>query len=128
VHAEAAARADRETAAAELAAAPGHEAPGHGDIGHAAHGHPGPAKYVGIAVVLAVITAIEVALYYLDLPNGVLVALLLGLAFLKFSMVAAYFMHLKFDSRLLRRLFVTGIVLAAAVYTVALLTLGLLLG
>jgi cytochrome c oxidase subunit 4 len=116
------------TAAAELAAAPGHEAPGHGDIGHAAHGHPGPAKYVGIAVVLAVITAIEVALYYLDLPNGVLVALLLGLAFLKFSMVAAYFMHLKFDSRLLRRLFVTGIVLAAAVYTVALLTLGLLLG
>ncbi len=114
------------TATAELAAAPGHEAPGHGDIGHAAHGHPGPVKYVMIAIVLAVVTAIEVGLYYIDLPSGLLVALLLGLAFIKFSMVAAYFMHLRFDSRLLRRLFVTGIALAVAVYTVALLTLGML--
>ena len=115
-------------ATAELAAAPGHEAPGHGDIGHAAHGHPGPFKYVAIAVILAFVTAVEVVLYYLDLPSGLLVALLLGLAFIKFSMVAAYFMHLKFDSRLLRRLFVTGILLAGAVYSIALLTLGVLLG
>ena len=116
------------TATAELAAAPGHEAPGHGDIGHAAHGHPGPVKYVLIAIVLAVVTGIEVGLYYINLPDGLLVALLLGLAFIKFSMVAAYFMHLKFDSRLLRRLFMTGILLAAAVYTVALVTLDMLLG
>ncbi len=114
------------TATAELAAVPGHEAPGHGDIGHAAHGHPGPVMYVMIAIVLAVVTGIEVGLYYIDLPSGLLVALLLGLAFIKFSMVAAYFMHLRFDSRLLRRLFVTGIALAVAVYTVALLTLGML--
>jgi cytochrome c oxidase subunit IV len=116
------------TATAELAAAPGHEAPGHGDIGHPAHGHPGPAKYVAIGAILAFVTAVEVALYYLDLPSGLLVALLLGLAFIKFSMVAAYFMHLKFDSLLLRRVFVTGIVLAAAVYSVALFTLDVLFG
>jgi cytochrome c oxidase subunit 4 len=116
------------TATAELTAAPGHEAPEHGGAGHAAHGHPGPAKYVGIAMILAFITAVEVALYYLDMPNGVLVALLLGLAFIKFSMVAAYFMHLKFDSHLLRRVFITGIILAAVVYTIALLTLNVLLG
>jgi cytochrome c oxidase subunit IV len=114
------------TATAELTPAPGHEAPG--EITPDYHAHPGPLKYVGIAVILAVITGIEVGLYYLHLPSGLLVALLLGMAFIKFSMVAAYFMHLKFDSHLLRRVFLTGIILAASVYTIALLTLGVLLG
>jgi hypothetical protein len=36
-------------------------------------------------------------------------------------------MHLKFDGRLLRRLFVTGIVLALTIYSVALFTLDVLL-
>jgi cytochrome c oxidase subunit IV len=116
-------------APAELGAAPGHG----GDLAHggptdAGHGHPGPAMYVGIAIILAVVTAIEVGLYYLNMPDRVLVALLLGLAFIKFSMVAAYFMHLKFDARLLRRLFLTGIMLAGVVYLVALVTLDMLLG
>ena len=119
------ATATEETAPAELEAAPGHEAA----PAHDAHaGHPSPLKYVAVATILAFVTAIEVALYYLDLPSKVLVALLMGLAFIKFSMVAAYFMHLKFDGRLLRRLFITGILLALAVYTVALLTLDVLLG
>jgi cytochrome c oxidase subunit 4 len=111
-------------APAELEAAPGHEAA----LPHDAHAHPSPLKYVGVAMILAFVTAIEVALYYLDLPDKLLVALLMGLAFFKFGMVAAYFMHLKFDGRLLRRLFVTGILLALAVYTVALLTLDVLFG
>jgi cytochrome c oxidase subunit 4 len=111
-------------APAELEAAPGHEAA----AAHDEHSHPTPLKYVGIAVILALVTAVEVVLYYINLPDKLLVALLLGLAFIKFGMVAAYFMHLKFDGRLLRRLFVTGIVLALAVYTVALVTLDVLLG
>ena len=111
-------------APAELEAAPGHEAA----VSHDAHSHPSPLKYVGIAMILAFVTAVEVALYYIELPDYVLVALLLGLAFIKFAMVAAYFMHLKFDGRLLRRLFVTGILLALAVYTVALVTMDVLLG
>ncbi len=90
------------------------------------HAHPGPEKYVSVAVILAVVTAVEVGLYYTDLSGLPLVSLLLGLAFVKFGMVVAYFMHLKFDGRLLRRLFGTGVVLAVAVYTVALLTLDLL--
>jgi cytochrome c oxidase subunit IV len=40
----------------------------------------------------------------------------------KFTMVAAYFMHLKFDSKIFRRLFIVGILLALAVYGVALWT------
>jgi len=107
----------------ELEAAPGHVAPEH----HGAeHNHPSPAKYVGIALLLGVITALEVALYYINMPSGLLVAFLMVLAFLKFTMVAAFFMHLKFDSPMLRRVFITGIILAGVVYTVALLTLRVL--
>ncbi len=92
----------------------------------AAPHHPGQAQYVRVAVALAVLTAVEVAVYYFDLPGKLLVAVLVGLATVKFSLVAAYFMHLKFDARLLRRLFVTGIVLACAVYAVGLFTLDVL--
>ncbi|MGH9036759.1 MAG: cytochrome C oxidase subunit IV family protein [Acidimicrobiia bacterium] len=111
-------------APAELEAAPGHGV----TMTHDAHAHPSPAKYVMIALILAIVTGIEVGLYYIDMPDKLFVAILLGLAFIKFSMVAAYFMHLKFDGRLLRRLFITGIVLAAVVYTLALVTLDVLLG
>jgi len=111
-------------AQAELEAAPGHGV----QAVHDAHAHPTPLKYVLIAMILAVVTGIEVGLYYIDMPDKLFVAILLGLAFIKFSMVAAYFMHLKFDGRLLRRLFITGIVLAGVVYTVALVTLDMLLG
>jgi cytochrome c oxidase subunit 4 len=45
---------------------------------------------------------------------------------MKFAIVAAFFMHLKFDSPMLRRVFITGIALAGVVYTIALLTLSVL--
>ena len=91
------------------------------------HSHPSPVKYVGIAILLAVITALEVALYYINMPEGVMVGFLMVLAVLKFTLVGAFFMHLKFDSPMLRRLFVTGIILAGVVYTVALFTLRVLI-
>ena len=90
------------------------------------HSHPSPAKYVGIAVFLAIVTALEVALYYIDMPEALMVTFLMVLAVMKFTMVGAFFMHLKFDSPMLRRLFVTGLILAGVVYTVALFTLSVL--
>jgi cytochrome c oxidase subunit IV len=90
------------------------------------HSHPSSVKYVGIAILLALITALEVALYYINMPEALMVSFLVVLAVLKFTMVGAFFMHLKFDSPMLRRLFVTGIILAGVVYTVALLTLRVL--
>jgi cytochrome c oxidase subunit 4 len=103
---------------------------GSAEIGecHDDSAHPGTALYIGVAVVLAVVTAVEVGLYYTSLTGLRLVSLLAGLAAVKFGMVAAYFMHLKFDGRLLRRLFGTGIVLAGGVYTIALLTMDVLVG
>jgi cytochrome c oxidase subunit 4 len=88
--------------------------------------HPGPGQYVTVAIVLGVVTAIEVAVYYVDMPGKALVAILVGLASIKFSLVVAYFMHLKFDSRLLRRVFLTGVVLTLFVFSAGLFTMDLL--
>jgi cytochrome c oxidase subunit IV len=84
--------------------------------------HPTPRKYVWIAIILAIVTALEVAIYYVPALEGVLVPSLIAFALIKFIMVALYFMHLKFDSRLFRRFFVTGIVLALVIFTVVLVT------
>ena len=94
---------------------------------HTQDTHPDDGVYVRVAAILAVVTAIEVGLYYTDLSGIQLVSLLVGLAAIKFGMVVAYFMHLRFDARLLRRLFVTGVILAGFVFSIALFTLDILL-
>ncbi len=68
-----------------------------------------------IAVGLAVLTAIEVGLYYLKASTETAVSLLALMA-LKFSIVVGFFMHLRFDSPVLRRLFLIGLMLAVTVY------------
>ena len=75
-----------------------------------------------VAVVLAIVTAAEVAIYYVSALRSMLVPLLLAFSGVKFVLVALWFMHLKFDSRLFRRLFVTGLILALAVFAVVLAT------
>jgi cytochrome c oxidase subunit IV len=88
-------------------------------------GHPGPRQYVVVAVVLAVLTGMEVALFYLDfLPSPVVVASLLILMTLKFALVVLWFMHLRFDSGIYKRLFVAGLILALTVFIVVLVTFG----
>lgn len=79
-------------------------------------------QYWVIAAVLAVMTAVEVALSYLDIPDGVMIAGLLVLMVVKFALVILFFMHLKYDSKLFGRLFYTGIAFTVGVYLVALAT------
>ena len=90
------------------------------------HPHPEPRTYVIIAIWLAIATAIEVGLYYLEMPDGLMIGLLLFFAIVKFTLVVLYFMHLKFDAIIFRRLMMTGIVLALSVYIIVLLTFGIL--
>ena len=79
--------------------------------------HPGPREYVLIAIVLAVVTGLEVALFYVDfLPSTAVVTALLLLMTIKFALVVLWFMHLRFDSTLFRRLFISGLILAILVY------------
>lgn len=85
--------------------------------------HPDEKQYIVIGLILAGLTAIEVGLYYFNL-GAVNNAVLIALAIAKFAIVSMYFMHLKFDHPILRRLFVTGIVLAVGVYMIYLVTLG----
>ena len=103
-----------------MSTAPTAEAPREED--ELAH-HPSPRKYVGVAIILAIVTAIEVAIYYIpsiaERP-ALLVPALLFFAVIKFIMVGAYFMHLKFDAPSFRRFFITGIVLALLVFGVVL--------
>lgn len=87
------------------------------------HRHPTPRDYVRVAVALAIVTALEVSLFYVPIGPATIPALL-GLMLIKFALVALWFMHLRFDSVMLRRVFVFGIVLALAVYGVVLWTFG----
>ena len=102
-----------------------HATGGHPDTGrgpeygaHAVeHAHPTSAKYVQIAIILAVITAVEVVLYYIpDLSHTLLFWTLIALSAIKFTMVAAYFMHLKFDHGSFTAYFGGGLALAMAIF------------
>ncbi|MBI2912641.1 MAG: cytochrome C oxidase subunit IV family protein [Chloroflexi bacterium] len=86
--------------------------------------HPGPLEYIKIGLTLAIVTAVEVVVYYIDALEDVLVPILIVLSALKFSLVALWFMHLRFDSRLFSTFFVGGLMLAAAIFVVAVATLG----
>src|ERR1700692_864799 len=89
------------------------------------HGaHPTDVQYMLIALFLAGLTAIEVAISYIKGLGDAAAPLLIILAAIKFSVVVAFFMHLRFDSPMVRRLFLTGIILALTVYIVVFFTLG----
>lgn len=81
------------------------------------HEHPGELTYIKVAIFLAIITVIEVAIYYIEWmhDSGALVPTLIVLSAVKFFMVVSFFMHLKFDHRLLTFWFVSGLFLGAAV-------------
>ncbi|HEU4354522.1 MAG TPA: cytochrome C oxidase subunit IV family protein [Actinomycetota bacterium] len=85
--------------------------------------HPSPREYVRIAVVLALVTAAEVAIYYLDWvhEHGLLIPLLFAFSLVKFSLVVLWFMHLRFDSRTYARFFLLGIAGALTLFTAVLL-------
>lgn len=97
---------------------------------HAGHPpHPSIGQYWKIAALLAFLTAIEVALFYIDDAldlGGFNIALLLVLALLKFVIVIGWFMHLRFEAPLLNRFFAFGFVLALTLYAVVLAALGVL--
>jgi cytochrome c oxidase subunit 4 len=79
-----------------------------------AHEGLGPRQYVTIFAILTIVTAVELALSYSHI-GAVLIPLLLVLSAFKFVVVVAYFMHLRFEPRILNRLFAGGFALASLV-------------
>ena len=86
----------------------------------AAHEHPSPKEYIRIGVVLAALTAIEVAASY-TIDGALLIVSLFALAAIKFGIVVMWFMHLRFDDRRYARFFVMGVALAVTLYLIVLM-------
>jgi cytochrome c oxidase subunit 4 len=99
------------------------EPAGGGRLIRRAEEHPTPSQYVVVGMFLAFVTAVEVALYYIDMNFNVMVTVLIVLSAIKFLFVVGFFMHLRFDSRVFSVLFFGGLLLALALFTVAITTL-----
>ena len=79
-------------------------------------GHSTVKTYVQVAIVLAIITGLEVATLYIPgIPNPVLVISLLLMSAVKFYLVVGFFMHLKDDHQIMRALFVGPLLIAIAI-------------
>lgn len=91
-----------------------------GTTRHDEHAHPGAREYIQIAVVLAVLTAMEIALSYIDVGKAPIIIGLFVLMIIKFALVVMWFMHLRFDNRLFSWMFVGGLVLAVIVFIIVL--------
>jgi cytochrome c oxidase subunit IV len=89
------------------------------EAAHGAHAHPTNRFYIIIGVVLIALTVLEV-FGYLGEVNGTLApgtaaAVILALSAAKFLLVVAFYMHLKFDHKLLTGTFVFPAVLGVLV-------------
>jgi cytochrome c oxidase subunit 4 len=88
-----------------------------------AHGHAGPGgghatvkTYVNVAIILAIITAVEVAtLYVPGIPNVLLVTSLILMSAGKFVLVVGFFMHLRYDHNIMRSLFIGPLIIAICI-------------
>lgn len=89
------------------------------DVAHDEH-HPTVSDYVKVAGALFVLTAMEFSTYYIDFA-AMHTPLLLILMAIKFVLVAGFFMHLRYDTRLFSRLMAVGLFGALGLYGITLL-------
>lgn len=86
---------------------------------HDGPAHPGVGQYVEIGIILAVMTLVEVIIYESfdsGIPKEIGIPALIVLTVLKFLLVVMWFMHLRFDHSMFRRLFYVGLGLAFLVF------------
>lgn len=88
------------------------------DSSHASHAHAHPTwkTYKWVALWLTLITIAEVWAYYIPsfVASAAFVPSLLFMSAVKFVIVVAFYMHLKYDHKLFRALFVGPLIIAAA--------------
>ena len=89
---------------------------------HAEGEHAGVGTYVKVAVILTVVTALEFAVLYIRALTPILIPLLLVMSAGKFVLVILFFMHLRYDARVLSTVFVGPLVVAIGL-VIALTTL-----
>lgn len=87
------------------------------------HEHPTWKQYKWVALILCIITGLEVWVYYTPLQNSpIFVPLLLLMSVVKFAIVVLFYMHLKYDHKIFKALF-TGPLVVAICTLLALVTL-----
>src|SRR4029079_18696277 len=87
------------------------------------HEHPTWKEYKWVALILTLITVVEVWIYYTPFTQSKLfVPTLLIMSAVKFAIVVLFYMHLKYDARLFRALF-TGPLIIAVVTLISLMFL-----
>lgn len=91
-----------------------------------AHEHPTVGTYLAVAVVLAVITVVEVGVFYVPAFAAVLAPILLVLSGAKFALVVMFYMHLKSDHRLFTAVFTVPLLIAVGVIVALLFLFGVL--
>ena len=86
--------------------------------------HPGPKTYAKVAFILCAITLLEFGAFYTDALKPVLVPLLVVMSVIKFVLVAMFYMHLKFDHPVFRKILLVGVLLGfgAMLWLLALFT------
>lgn len=92
------------------------QAPVPPDVAEDHANHPTPSQYVRIAIILGVLTALEVSTYFFEFGRAG-IPLLIVLMVVKFLMVAGVFMHLRYDTRLFSQFLYTGLGFALVLYT-----------
>jgi heme/copper-type cytochrome/quinol oxidase subunit 4 len=75
-------------------------------------GHGSVALYVWVGVILAIVTGVEVAVFYIEALADVKVPIMVILSAAKVVLVVMFFMHLKMDRQVLTWIFVCGAGLA----------------
>ena len=91
---------------------------GHGGpeaVGAVHTGHPTPATYFKVAMILSILTAIEVGIFYITGLSYAIIPILAVLSIGKFALVVMYYMHLKFDSKIFSGMFFFGMFVATGV-------------
>jgi cytochrome c oxidase subunit IV len=83
-------------------------------VGQVEHGgdHASTSTYVKVAFILSAVTALEFGVIYVRALTPILVPLLLILSAGKFALVVLFFMHLRYDSRVLSGLFLGPLMIA----------------
>jgi cytochrome c oxidase subunit 4 len=92
----------------------GHGAAGGHAAAHDAHAHPTWKQYKWVALILTLITVVEVWVYYIPafVATKLFVPSLLIMSAVKFAIVVMFYMHLKYDARLFRALFTGPLIIA----------------
>ncbi len=78
--------------------------------------HATPWYYAWVGVILAIITLAEVWIFTFETLGPWFVPLLLILSLMKFILVVAFFMHLRFDNKLFSWIFGFGFLIGVAVF------------